>query len=91
MIFLRITLARTLEPIMHLNKKGTSSVQIAANSPLIMIAKRPVHLPENQMSEVDAEKPETGPFQCIPPELLTYFLIIVGGLDPVSWSLEAQN
>src|SRR5437763_402844 len=70
-------LARMLEPVTDLNKKDISSVQIAINSPLIMMAKRPVHLTENQMSEVDAEKPVAGPFQGIPPELLTHFAIII--------------
>jgi hypothetical protein len=70
-------LARVLEPFTDLNKKGISSVQIAINSPLIMMAKRPVHLTEDQMSEVDAEKPEASPFQCMLPEVLTHLAIIV--------------
>src|SRR5437763_14153487 len=70
-------LARLLEPVTHLNKKDISSVQIAVNSPLVMMAKRPVHLTEDQMSEVDAEKPEAAPFQYILPELLTPFAILI--------------
>jgi hypothetical protein len=74
---MRKMLARTLEPIIHLNKKSSSSVEKALDSPLIMMAKRPVHLTENQMSEVDAEKPEAGSFQCKLPELLTNCAIII--------------
>jgi hypothetical protein len=42
-----------------------------------MIAKRPVHLTGNQISEVDAEKPEAVLFQYTLPELLTYCVIII--------------
>ncbi len=42
-----------------------------------MIAKRPVHMTENQKSEVDADKPEAVLVQYTLPELLTFCANII--------------